>query len=86
MEGNAKYMAEKNTKYDRNAVMAFIKKFLNKELTKSLKSEEISPDWDKEPVKILVGKNFDEVAKDKSKHVFVEFYAPWCGKYLVVPN
>merc|ERR1712226_821009 len=79
MEGNAKYMAEKNTKYDRNAVMAFIKKFLNKELPKSLKSAEISPDWDKEPVKILVGKNFNDVAMDKSKHVFVEFYAPWCG-------
>ena len=83
MEGNAKYMAEKNTKYDRNAVMAFIKKFLNKELPKSLKSDEISPDWDKEPVKILVGKYFAEIAMDKSKHVFVEFYAPWCGKYLI---
>jgi thiol-disulfide isomerase/thioredoxin len=48
-------------------------------LPKSLKSAEISPDWDKEPVKILVGKNFDWFIKDKSKHVFVEFYAPWCG-------
>jgi len=79
MDGNAKYMAEKNTKFDRNAVMAFVKKFLNKELPKSLKSADIPEDWDKEPVKVLVGKNFDEVAKDKSKHVFVEFYAPWCG-------
>jgi len=60
-------------------VKAFVADFLAGNLKQHLMSEEVPEDWDATGVKVLVGKNFHEVAMNVEKDVLVEFYAPWCG-------
>ena len=40
---------------------------------RDLKTQATPADWDAEPVKVLTGANFDAVARNPDKHVFVEF-------------
>jgi len=58
--------------------LQFVTKTLADEYQSYRKSEPI-PENNDGPVKIIVGKNFEEVVRDSKKDVFVEFYAPWCG-------
>jgi len=77
-EDMAKYKPE-TADLDETSIRAFVQGFLDGTLKQHLLSEDVPEDWDKEEVKVLVGKNFEEVAMDTNKHVLVEFYAPWCG-------
>merc|ERR1712102_216601 len=75
-EDMAKYKPE-DDKFE-NAEQ-FVADFMDGKLKQHLMSQDVPEDWDKEGVKVLVGKNFQEVAMNVEKDVLVEFYAPWCG-------
>jgi len=68
-----------NKELSEENIRAFIKSWKDGELKPHLKSDDVPEDWDAADVKVLVGKNFADVALDVEKDVFVEFYAPWCG-------
>lgn len=61
-----------------NSIKKFVDDFKNKNIKPFLKSEDI-PAETSDPLKIIVGKNFEEAVVNNDNDVLIEFYAPWCG-------
>ncbi|NXO02838.1 PDIA2 isomerase, partial [Rhinopomastus cyanomelas] len=78
MENNRKYQMEQDSFSD-VAIRTFVQAVLDGRVKPRLLSAEPPEDWDTRPVKVLVGKTFEQVAFDETKNVFVKFYAPWCS-------
>lgn len=79
MDGEMQKFKAELAELNEATVAGFVSDVLDGKVKRHLMTEEIPEDWDKAPVKVLVGKNFEEVALDTTKDVLVEFYAPWCG-------
>ena len=44
-----------------------------------MKSEKVPEEPQTDPVKVVVGKNLEEMVFSETKDVLLEVYAPWCG-------
>merc|ERR1712226_332744 len=78
MEKNMAKYAPEAADLTTAGITGFVNGVLDGTIKRHLKSEEV-PDNADNAVKVIVGKNFDELVMDPTKNVFVEFYAPWCG-------
>lgn len=59
-------------------LVQFYEDFTSGNIQPYFRSEAV-PESNDGPVKIIVGKNFQEIVMDPTRDVLVEFYAPWCG-------
>lgn len=73
-----KYRMEPMDEFDEDEIREFLNKLKKGKLTPQIKSQAI-PKKNTGPVKVVVGKTFDQIVLDKTKDVLIEFYAPWCG-------
>lgn len=64
--------------FNKEGVAQFIEQWRTGSLDRHYKSEEI-PEKNDEPVKVVVGKNYQDLVVNNDKYVLLEFYAPWCG-------
>ncbi|KAF4075838.1 hypothetical protein AMELA_G00223500 [Ameiurus melas] len=75
-EGGKKYAMEPE-EFDSDVLQEFVLAFKKGKLKPIVKSQPIAKN--KGPVKVVVGKTFDEIVLDAKKDVLIELYAPWCG-------
>jgi len=76
-KNNQKFLFENEITADN--IKQFVEDFSNSKLTPFFKSEPIPADPFDENVRIIVGKNYEDIVLDPNTDVLMEFYAPWCG-------
>lgn len=69
-------------------IVDFFNNYNEGKLQPYYRSEPI-PETNDEPVKVVVGKSFNDIVLDPTKDVMIEFYAPWCGhckQVIIIKN
>ncbi|KAK3739455.1 hypothetical protein QZH41_017293 [Actinostola sp. cb2023] len=73
-----RYRMDPEEEFSEESFREFVEEFKAGNLKPIIKSQP-APKKNDGPVKIVVGKTFDEIVRDSSKDVLIELYAPWCG-------
>lgn len=76
VKGVRKYVFEGNVTCQ--SLRTFWKDFLAGTVPRTYSTAPLPADWDTTDVKTLVGSNYNMVANQLGKCVFVKIYAPWC--------
>jgi len=71
MEGDSKILTVEK-------IRTFIEDFKSGKLQPFMKSEEVPTDTSA-PVKVIVGKTYNDMVLNSPGDIFVKYYAPWCG-------
>jgi len=66
-----------NAEFSVEAVKKFAHDFVSGSLKPYIKSEPVPAN--DQPLKTVVGENFNQIVMDPTKDVLLELYAPWCG-------
>lgn len=77
--GGKKYQFPEDQKITSETLVQFAKDVIAGKAQARMKSAEIPAEPFEEDVRVIVGKNFDDVVLDPKKFVLLEVYAPWCG-------
>ncbi|XP_053570466.1 protein disulfide-isomerase A4 [Bombina bombina] len=78
LDAGGKKYAKEPEEFDSGELRDFVLAFKKGKLSPIIKSQP-SPKNNKGPVKVVVGKTFDQIVMDPKSDVLIEFYAPWCG-------
>lgn len=78
LEKQLKFPYDQTKEITTEGLQELVEGYVAGTLQPQLKSQPV-PESQDGPVSVFVGKNFEEVAFDESKDIFVEFYATWCG-------
>ncbi|CAM9548969.1 protein disulfide-isomerase A4 [Lampetra fluviatilis] len=78
LDASGKKYAMAPEEFDADVLRDFVISFEKGKLKAVVKSAPL-PKSNKGPVKVVVGRTFEQIVLDNSKDVLVEFYAPWCG-------
>lgn len=78
-KSGARFPLDQSKTVNEQEVSSFLDQIVQGQAEPVLKSQSFPVRNPEDAVKVVVGKDFEDIVMDKSKDVLLEIYAPWCG-------